>query len=68
MHAVLCSKSLCILNQYVKYRHIFFLKEMKEQEQEHLETFNKLIVEKRVRPTALLPLWNIAGFALGTNI
>lgn len=56
------------MNQYVKYRHIFFLKEMKEQEQEHLETFNKLIVEKRVRPTALLPLWNIAGFALGTNI
>lgn len=46
----------------------FFLKEMKEQEQEHLETFNKLIVEKRVRPTALLPLWNIAGFALGTHI
>lgn len=38
---------------------------MKEQEQEHLETFNKLIVERRVRPTALLPLWNIAGFALG---
>lgn len=38
---------------------------MKEQEQEHLETFNKLIVEKRVRPTALLPLWNVAGFALG---
>lgn len=38
---------------------------MKEQEQEHLEAFNKLIVEKRVRPTALLPLWNVAGFALG---
>lgn len=41
---------------------------MKEQEQEHLETFNKLIVERRVRPTALLPLWNIAGFALGIYI
>lgn len=41
---------------------------MKEQEQEHLETFNKLIVEKRVRPTALLPVWNVAGFALGMNI
>lgn len=43
------------------------IQEMKEQEQEHLETFNKLIVEKRVRPTALLPLWNIAGFALGAG-
>lgn len=41
---------------------------MKEQEQEHLETFNKLIVEKRVRPTALLPVWNVAGFALGMDI
>lgn len=43
------------------------IQEMKEQEQEHLETFNKLIVERRVRPTALLPLWNIAGFALGAG-
>ena len=25
------------------------------------------LVEKRVRPTALLPVWNIAGFALGAG-
>ncbi|XP_062602878.1 5-demethoxyubiquinone hydroxylase, mitochondrial-like [Saccostrea cucullata] len=43
------------------------IQEMKEQEQEHLETFNHLIVEKRVRPTALLPLWNVAGFVLGAG-
>ena len=31
------------------------------------EKFNELIIEKRVRPTALLPLWNVAGFALGAG-
>jgi 3-demethoxyubiquinol 3-hydroxylase len=41
------------------------LRHMQEQEQEHLDTFTRLIGERRVRPTALLPLWHIAGFALG---
>ena len=27
--------------------------------------FNALMAERRVRPTALQPLWNVAGFALG---
>ena len=40
---------------------------MADQEQEHIEKFNELIIEKRVRPTALLPVWNIAGFALGAG-
>lgn len=35
------------------------------QEQRHLERFNELMAERRVRPTALQPLWNVAGFALG---
>ena len=39
---------------------------MLEQEKVHLSTFEKLIPEHRVRPTILLPLWNVAGFALGT--
>jgi ubiquinone biosynthesis monooxygenase Coq7 len=38
---------------------------MKDQEQEHLDTFNKLLVENDTRPTALLPLWNVMGFGLG---
>ena len=38
---------------------------MWDEEKHHRETFERLIVEKRVRPTVLLPLWNIAGFALG---
>jgi ubiquinone biosynthesis monooxygenase Coq7 len=41
------------------------LRHMKEQEQHHLDTFADLIARRRVRPTALLPLWHVAGFALG---
>jgi len=41
------------------------LRHMKAQEQVHLDTFSKLIAKRRVRPTALLPFWNVAGFALG---
>ncbi len=38
---------------------------MLDQEKEHLEKFNKLMVKHQVRPTALTPLWHIAGYALG---
>jgi ubiquinone biosynthesis monooxygenase Coq7 len=38
---------------------------MAAQEQRHLDGFNRLMSERRVRPTALQPLWNLAGFALG---
>jgi ubiquinone biosynthesis monooxygenase Coq7 len=38
---------------------------MAEQEQRHLKAFDKLVNERRVRPTALEPVWRIAGFALG---
>jgi ubiquinone biosynthesis monooxygenase Coq7 len=38
---------------------------MAVQEQRHLDRFNHLMAERRVRPTALRPLWNVAGFALG---
>lgn len=38
---------------------------MARQEDEHLAAFEKLIVDKQVRPTALHPLWHLAGFALG---
>lgn len=38
---------------------------MAAQEQRHLKRFNHLMAERRVRPTALQPLWNVAGFALG---
>ncbi len=38
---------------------------MARQEREHNKVFDRLLVERRVRPTALSPLWNVAGFALG---
>lgn len=41
------------------------LRHMMAQEQQHLDTFARLIAQRRVRPTALLPIWHIAGFALG---
>lgn len=46
-------------------RHAAVLHHMQDQEQHHLDTFSRLIVERRVRPTALLPMWRVAGFALG---
>jgi len=41
------------------------LEEMAAQEQQHLDAFADLVVQRRVRPTALLPLWHVVGFALG---
>jgi len=38
---------------------------MAMQEERHLKRFNALVAERGVRPTALQPLWSIAGFALG---
>ena len=38
---------------------------MAGQEERHLERFDRLMAERGVRPTALQPVWNVAGFALG---
>jgi ubiquinone biosynthesis monooxygenase Coq7 len=38
---------------------------MHEQELAHLAHFEELMVARRVRPTALQPLWHVTGFALG---
>ena len=43
------------------------IQHMADQEKEHIETFEKLILKNRVRPTAFLPIWDIAGFALGAS-
>lgn len=40
---------------------------MAMQEQRHLDRFDQLVARRRVRPTALQPLWNVAGFALGAG-
>ena len=41
------------------------LKHMLEQEQEHLKKFDQLLNDNKVRPSALMPLWHVAGLALG---
>jgi ubiquinone biosynthesis monooxygenase Coq7 len=41
------------------------IKHMQAQEQVHLDAFSAMIAQRRVRPTALLPFWHIAGFVLG---
>ena len=41
------------------------LRHMAEQEAQHLKVFEKMVVERRARPTALLPFWHVAGYVLG---
>ncbi len=43
------------------------LGEMLAAETDHLNTFNRLLLERRARPTVLSPLWHVAGFALGAG-
>ena len=38
---------------------------MWEQEKAHLQLFDKLVKERRVRPTALMPLWDVLAYGLG---
>ena len=39
--------------------------DMEAQEQEHLARFDAILIERRVRPSLLAPLWRAAGFGLG---
>src|SRR5688572_19462375 len=43
------------------------LAEMEAHEAEHLARFDRLLTQHRVRPTALAPVWRLAGFALGAT-
>ncbi|MFT6332944.1 MAG: ubiquinone biosynthesis monooxygenase Coq7 [Lentimonas sp.] len=38
---------------------------MKDQEDVHFEYFNQKIIEQKVRPTIMQPIWKVAGLALG---
>ena len=40
---------------------------MEAGEIDHLETFDRLLAERKVRPTLLTPFWNVAGFGLGAT-
>lgn len=39
--------------------------DMEAGEAEHLKTFDRMIAERGVRPTAMAPLWRVMGFGLG---
>jgi ubiquinone biosynthesis monooxygenase Coq7 len=52
-------------NQSDKSRVAGLVAEMEAGEKIHLETFDRLIVERGVRPTALAPVWRVMGFGLG---
>lgn len=41
------------------------LGEMQAHEAEHLAAFDRMLTDRRVRPTLLAPLWRAGGFALG---
>ncbi|KAI7856524.1 COQ7-domain-containing protein [Circinella umbellata] len=56
---------IAVLGRDKKLRPI--LQEMWDQEKHHLETFDKLVGDMRVRPSLLRPLWEVAGFAVGAG-
>jgi len=41
------------------------IEEMKEHEKEHLEYFEKEIQKRKMKPSYLLPLWDLMGVSLG---
>ena len=43
------------------------IQEMWEHEKAHLAKFEELLVEYKVSPTILIPLWKLAGFTLGAG-
>lgn len=43
------------------------IRHMAEQEDAHFETFDQMLKDRQVRPTALMPIWHVLGFALGAG-
>ncbi len=41
------------------------LSHMKAQEQQHLQNLQHVMPQERVRPSLMLPVWHVAGWALG---
>ena len=41
------------------------IEEMKEQEKEHLEYFEREIQKRKIKPTYFLPLWDVMSITLG---
>ena len=47
------------------HAHLSTPQSMQAGEEEHLRTLNRALGEMRVRPSVLVPIWRVCGFALG---
>ena len=56
-------KALQLLNKDPELQNI--IKEMRDHELEHLKFFEEQIIERQVRPTVLLPIWDLLGDGIG---
>ena len=57
---------LLALNTLVKNENLKkTIEEMKSHEKEHLDFFNKEIKKRNIKPTKLMPLWDLLGVGLG---
>ena len=57
---------LLALNTFVKDNKLKkIIEEMKNHEKKHLDFFNKEIKKRNIKPTKLLPLWDLLGVGLG---
>ena len=57
---------LLALNTFVKDENLKkTIEKMKNHEKEHLDFFNKEIKKRNIKPTKLLPLWDLLGVCLG---
>jgi len=53
--------------QHGKEKIVRQLREMRDEEQDHLDAFDRMLAAGHVRPTLMSPLWNAAGYALGVG-
>jgi len=57
---------LLALNTFVKNENLKkTIEKIKNDEKEHLDFFNKEIKKRNIKPTKLLPLWDLLGVGLG---
>ena len=57
---------LLALNTFIKNDELKkIIEEMKEHEKEHCNFFEKEIKKRNIKPTKLLPLWDLLGVGLG---
>ena len=57
---------LLALNTFVKDENLKkTIEKMKKHEKEHLDFFSKEIKKRKIKPTKLLPLWDVLSVGLG---